>query len=290
MDKQAAADAGENLVQTEEETQQDEREHYGQAPDFRISFKLPRIIFKSISTEPDAHWLRQVAIATVRRFFYLTEDWHIGLESRRYPQLSGTIIIREKMAGERFEFDGASIPLPWLISLITIGVLRPLGVLLIASIVHDFAFRHGHLPVLRSDSDNEADAVNVPISREQADDLFRDIITVVNGNRVVGRAAWYFVRLGYWLRVRYNGELRTGQPPYLVGLSFLLFLGLIAGLVYTYSLPIVAVSALAIYLAFYVLTLHRLGIQSSLTATVLLLFILAGYVGMMRPLSAALGQ
>jgi hypothetical protein len=57
--------------------------------------------------------------------------------------LAGEIIIPQKVEGHLFELDGASIPLPWLVSLLTIGILRPLGVLLIASIVHDFAFRHG---------------------------------------------------------------------------------------------------------------------------------------------------
>ncbi|MEO0425072.1 MAG: DUF1353 domain-containing protein [Pseudomonadota bacterium] len=229
---------------------------FGKGEDVEVTLAgLPKIIFKSISTKPDAPWLRQIAIATVRRFFFLTEDWSMTLRSERFPNHSGTIIIPEITNGERFQFDGASIPVPWLVSLITVGVLRPLGVLLVASIVHDYAFRYGYLKV-RGDDGTVRD---VPIDRHDADELFREIVTVVNGNRAVGRLAWYFVRLGYWLGVKYNGKPRTGRPPTLVAISFVAALGLLGLLIWHYSLPVVAVTAVALYLAFYLVTLRALG-------------------------------
>ncbi|MEL7045157.1 MAG: DUF1353 domain-containing protein, partial [Pseudomonadota bacterium] len=177
---------------------QDDLEVFGEGTDFEVRLRLPHIVFKSISTRPDAHWLKQIAIASVRRFFYLAEDWSITLRSDRYPDFSGEIIVPETTDGERFEFDGASIPVPWLVSMITIGVLRPLGVLLIASLVHDYAFRYGYLKVAKAGGPPQ----KVIIKRDVADRLFRDIITVVNGNRIVGHVAWYFVRLGYWTGVK----------------------------------------------------------------------------------------
>ncbi|MEM6483707.1 MAG: DUF1353 domain-containing protein [Pseudomonadota bacterium] len=225
-------------------------------PDFEIRLTLPKILFRSIRTRPDAHWLRQVAIATERRYFYLTEDWHIELEASRYPFLTGKIVIPVETAGKRFEFDGASIPVPWLVSLLTVGVLRPLGVLLVASIVHDYAFRYGELLIQKA---GETEPAKVPVARHDADALFRDIITAVNGNRTVGRLGWYFVRLGYWLGVPYNGLPRTGVRPTLVGLSFLIFMALLVSAVVAFSwLPVVLV-ALGLYLLIYGLTLFELS-------------------------------
>ena len=247
------------LGEMEKRCMSDDRECYGDEPGFRLCFRLPKILFKSISTEPSSPWLRQIAIATERRFFYLAEDWEIDLISNRYTDFTGSIVIPVKTDERRFVFDGASIPVPWLISLITIGVFRPLGVLLIASIVHDFAFRYGYL-LIRSSGD---DVREIPIERHQADNLFREIVAVVNGNKVVGQLAWYFVRLGYWFCVRYNGQLRTGETPYLVGLSFSLFLGLFVFAVCYLGLSVVLTSSLVLYLCFYAVTLYKLGAGST---------------------------
>ncbi|MFK7829436.1 MAG: DUF1353 domain-containing protein [Congregibacter sp.] len=274
MGHKQAVDAGENLLKAEEETNQSQVEKFGEGSDFEITLKLPRIIFKPISTKPDAHWLQQVAIATLRRYFYLTEDWSIEVDSERYSSLAGTIVIPEKTNGERFEFDGASVPIPWLVSLLTIGVLRPLGVLLIASLVHDYAFRYGFLQIRNRSGALE----NVIVERDQADDLFRDIVTVVNGNRAVGRLAWYFVRLGYWSGVKYNGQYRTGRPPYGVGISFVLAIAVLVILALKYTLLTLVLGALAVYLSLYVLTLQRLRAVSNSMALLLIIGILVGYV------------
>ncbi len=242
------------VVETEVETGQNEAECYGEAPDFHICFKLPRIIFKSIITEPKASLLRQLAIATARRYFYLTEDWKLRLSSTRYPELEGEVVIpRKEEDGELFEFDGASIPLPWLVSLLTIGILRPLGVLLIASIVHDYAFRHGYLWVKKQSEEPE----KVAIERHMADRLFKDIIKVVNGNSTVGFLGWYFVRLGFWF-VPYHGKYRIGKKPIAVSISFLTILVFIGWVWSISSFAVMAFSFLALYLTVYVLTLKRL--------------------------------
>jgi hypothetical protein len=281
MGKAEISDVDGSVTETEEETGQNEIECYGKTPGFHICFRLPRIIFKSIITEPNANPLRQLAIATVRRFFYLTEDWKLTLLSTRYPELAGEIIIPRKVEGHLFEFDGASIPLPWLVSLLTIGILRPLGVLLIASIVHDFAFRHGHLWVRKQNGEVE----KVSMTRDVTDRLFRDIITVVNGNSIVGFLGWYFVRLGYWLGVRYNGERYTGEKPRAVGLSFLVILGLLIFIMYRYSFANVAFTFLAIYASFYVLTLNRLSTLSTKVSLIVILIIFVVYFIGMKTLS-----
>ncbi len=253
-------------------------EVFGEGTDFEVKLSLPRIVFKSISTKPNAHWLKQIAIASVRRFFYLADDWSITLRSERYPEFSGEIIVPETTDGERFEFDGASIPVPWLVSMITIGVLRPLGVLLIASLVHDYAFRYGYLKVAKE----SGPAQDVRIKRDVADGLFRDLITVVNGNRIVGHVAWYFVRLGYWTGVKYNGRRRSGRAPVSVLVSFLAFFGFLAFLVATYSLAEIALSAMALYLSLYVLTLNQLQTLNWKVAMAAVLAILLAYLAAMR--------
>lgn len=275
MEKNNVSNIGKAVIETENETGQDQIECYGKEPDFKVCFHLPRIIFKSIITEPKTKsHLRQLSLATVRRFFYLTENWELKLQSTRYPELAGTIVIPDKVGDKKFEFDGASIPVPWLVSLLTVGILRPLGVLLIASIVHDYAFRYGRLKV----SHGEGEPEDVAIPRDRADALFRDIINCVTGNRVIGFLGWYFVRLGFWLFVRYDGKFGTGKKPYSVLFSFIGILALLAIGIHKLSLAIIALSFLAIYLAFYLVTLNQLRVLSAAFTTISIVGLLFVYL------------
>ncbi len=285
MENKEVVQAGESLLEAEHETHQDRPEEYGREPDFRVSFKLPRIIFKSIRPSKEADTLERLAIATVRRYFYLTEDWYLDFSSKRYPRLSGEIVIPQKVDGDLFKFDGASIPLPWLISLLTVGILRPLGVLLIASIVHDFAFRHGHLRVRQPGGT----LIQVPVERHVADSLFRDIITTVNGNKVVGFLGWYFVRIGYWCGVKYHGSRCTGAPPYGVALSFLAIVACVIWMVAEFSFSKFVIYCLALYLAFYMLTLERLKRISTPAAMVCVVLILMTFMAAIKGIDRAAG-
>ena len=104
-------------------------------------------------------------------------------------------------------FDGASIPFPWLVSYLSFGVLRPLGILLSASVVHDFAFQFGYLPVIKNGKSK-----NVPVQRHDADELLRLVTQTLNGSNVFSRIAWHAVRLGWW-GIKYAGQRFTGKPP-----------------------------------------------------------------------------
>ncbi|EAQ96684.1 DUF1353 domain-containing protein [Congregibacter litoralis] len=254
---QTSSEAGDKLLSAERESKQDTPEVYGEGTGFTISLSIPRIIFKSFVTDPNASSLQQISLATKKREFYLTEDWRASIVSDRYPGLSGTIVVPEKTQGVRFVFDGASIPVPWLISLLTIGVLRPLGMLLVASILHDYAFRYGYL----TKETSQGHRTQFPVRRDVADALFRDIISTVNGNRFVGFVAWYFVRLGYWLRVPFNGE--TGHKPVVVGLSFLFLLIVAALLVVQFNVDTILVVLLTTYLFFYLVTLKTIDALSA---------------------------
>ncbi len=125
-----------------------------------------------------------------RRRFMIAEDWEIGV---RHELLTGRVSIPK----ETFHFDGASIPAHALVSFLSFGILRPLGVAFIPSLVHDYAYVHGGVRV---------DGTYKPLEREAADALFRDMFYAVYKGRpsFLGWAAWAAVRLGRFIGVEYN--------------------------------------------------------------------------------------
>ena len=189
---------------------------------------IPAIEPLTIHLKEKATTFQRVATATRRRFFNLKVDWKATVGRVNYkPELNGTIVVPRNHEGKEVDYDGASIPFPWLISLLTIGILRPLGILLTPSLVHDFAFKFGYLMVER-----DGNVSKVPISRDETDRLFRDLIATITKIKGLAWVAWYAVRLGYFLGVRYNGKLGGGKKPLFVGLttftSVAAFLGAIA--------------------------------------------------------------
>jgi len=178
---------------------------------------IPPVRLKSIRPKKRLTLIDRLVLATKPRKFGLAEDWCIQLDKVSYDQrLNGSVVIPQNKDGKPIDFDGASIPLPWLVSLLTLGILRPLGVMLTASIVHDYAYKFGHL--------KKDDGTEVQIERDVADRLFRDIIETVNKLPLVGFIAWFAVRLG-WPFVEYNGKAQGGKPPYL---EYLLLFVLVA--------------------------------------------------------------
>ena len=209
---------------------------------------IPPVRLKTIIPKQGSSRLERLALATKRRFFTLHNDWLIKFQDVSYePKLNGKIKIPDvDESGEKIIFDGASVPLPWLVSLLTIGILRPLGVMLIASIIHDYAYKYGHL--------QKVDGTAVVIDRHIADRLFRDIIGAVNGFPGVGYIGWFFVRIG-WIKVRYNNKQRGGKAPvieYLLLMSVLL-LFIAKGIVYSFS--IIVFWLVVLYLAFYIISM-----------------------------------
>ena len=171
--------------------------------------KLPPIELKTVSPGNQTGWLNRLALASKRRLFSLRHDWEFELGSIEYEQnMNAKVIIPNSLNGQKIYFDGASIPLPWLVSLLTFGVLRPLGVMLIGSVVHDFAYKTGFL-MINKDGKTE----QIPIQRHIADRLLRDIISTVNNMPVVAFFGWLFVRFG-WLFVRFNQQRFGGKVPY----------------------------------------------------------------------------
>lgn len=210
---------------------------------------IPPVRLKTIIPKQNSSWLERLALATKRRFFTLDKDWFINLEKiTSEPRLNGTIKIPDlDESGKKIIFDGASIPLPWLISLLTVGILRPLGVMLISSIVHDYAYKYGHLL--------KEDGTEIKIDRDVADRLLRDIIGTTNQLPVVGYIGWFFVRLG-WIKVKYNNKPRGGKAPVIEYSLFVLVVLLFIGLGIKFSFSLILFFFVILYLAFYCISIY----------------------------------
>ena len=155
--------------------------------------------------------LEKFRLATKRREFNLHEDWFFRLDCPDDERLQGRFLIPAKAEkhglADSGAYDGASIPCPWLISFLTMGAMRPLGILLMPSIVHDFLFSHGVL--LKEVGEGQYEKVE--ISRPEADTLFYHMIRDLNDLESVAWVAYYAVRFGYnW--VPYGGRLKGNMP------------------------------------------------------------------------------
>ena len=206
---------------------------------------LPPVELKTVKPNGHAGLLERLALASKRRLFSLKHDWKLELGGVDYqPKMNGQMIIPRSVEGKKLYFDGATIPLPWLVSLLTIGILRPLGVMLIGSVVHDFAYKHGYLII-----EKRGQRHNYPIERHIADRLLRDIIATVNNLPTVAFFGWLFVRFG-WLFVPYNNQRFGGRIPFW---EIPLALTLLAGLVYLLlkHLMLTAGALLAVYFFIY---------------------------------------
>ncbi|QEY31223.1 DUF1353 domain-containing protein [Synechococcus sp. RSCCF101] len=153
--------------------------------------------------------LGRIWAASRRRSFTLEYEWKATIANANFAShLNGEIIIPVEHGGKPLEFDGASVPMPWLVGMLSFGVLRPLGILLTASIVHDYAFCAGGLKYSSGDSFRV-------VTRQEADRLFREIVTDVNEMPFWGFLAWCAVRLGWVIGIKYAGKRFTESPPWL---------------------------------------------------------------------------
>jgi hypothetical protein len=207
---------------------------------------IPPVRLTSIKPRQRLTLVDRLVLATKPRQFTLAKDWCIQLDKVSYDKrLNGSVVIPVSENGKPTDFDGASIPLPWLVSLLTLGILRPLGVMLTASIVHDYAYKVGHL--------KKDDGTEVEIERDVADRLFRDIIETVTKLPLIGFIAWFAVRLG-WPFVRYNGKTQGGKPPYMEYLLLLVFIALFLVVAADVSFSALVSGAATVYVVLYFVT------------------------------------
>jgi hypothetical protein len=189
---------------------EDKTEYYEGAISVKFT-GLPSVKLVSVIIKDGAKWYQKLAEATRRRFFTLEKEWRIELDRVSYvKEINGTVIIPKSVQDKLIVFDGASVPMPWFVSFLSIGILRPLGIMLTASIVHDFAYKFGYLLVLKAGEDAPT---LIPVQRHNVDRLFRDIISTINGIGIFGWIAWYFVRIGWMVGVKYDGKYFGGKKP-----------------------------------------------------------------------------
>ncbi len=173
----------------------------------QVAFKMPAVQLVSMKSNTEkldaigSRLTRSIVswiLSTRRRKFVLQNDFEIIVGGFSMPELNGTLVIPAHRQHERIEFDGASIPMPWLVAALSFDVLRPLGALLIPSIVHDYLFYFGEVQVKGS-------AEPVKIDRETADELFLRLFQSVSGMRWWPWVAWVAVRAGAPI-IPYHGD------------------------------------------------------------------------------------
>ena len=188
--------------------------------------------------------LRKIQAACQRRMYSLLEDWTVDVNSYHIEKLNGQILIPAFHEGVKQIFDGASVPIPWLFSAATFGIARPMGVMLTASIIHDFAYDHGYILIKKS---SEQKHRKIYIDRHEADALFRDLMIDVTHMPKTSYLGWMVLRMG-WFCVDYAGNKRGGVKPYFEVLPLIfLVIGFISFLFITPK-PLLAILA-ACYLA-----------------------------------------
>jgi len=136
-------------------------------------------------------------IVTTRKW-KIEEDWTYEMEGTKYRIPKG------------FIFDGASVPKyfrSW---------LSPMGVLLIAGLIHDYAYRVEGLLLDTS--------VKVPLTQLEADTIFREVAIAVNGFKIINYIAYYALRLGGWIAWRKHRNMNIISNKILVLITGLVLL------------------------------------------------------------------
>ena len=141
---------------------------------------MPKLQPLPILTKGKGFWKGILMWLLSTRNWVLTDDWKYNIDGEEYVIPSG------------FQFDGASIP-KFLRSFFS-----PVGVLLIGGLVHDYAYKYKTL--LKK---NKKDTMG-EITQKRADEIFRDINTIVNGFYTMNRLAYWSLRVGGF--VAWNGH------------------------------------------------------------------------------------
>lgn len=162
--------------------------------------EMPIMEPKLINTDGKNAWKRFWQCGKSRNFL-LYKDWQITLSGmERNPlygkALNGTIVIKrdevlQNKTPQRVCFDGATVPLPRLVWILSLGAIRPLGVLLMGSIVHDYCFKYGGLWY----RDESGEVRFKEVNREQADRLFHDMTVSINKTPLLAKLTWWSVRI-----------------------------------------------------------------------------------------------
>jgi len=189
---------------------------------------FPELVLQRFRKTEEKGFLAKFKFACQRRMHRLNHDWCFEVSNYSIQKLNGIIKIPATHASQELCTDGASMPMPWIFSAITFGIARPTGAMLLPSLVHDFAYIHGYVLVSK---DGGNSYVETKLTREEADMLFKDMLTQITQLSSISTLGWMVLRLGWWF-VDYPGESQA-NPPFkdvailvigLIGLVLLFFL------------------------------------------------------------------
>lgn len=140
-----------------------------------LSKDMPSLRPVPIKTKGKNFAGRVWSLLTVVREWEVIEDWYFRLPN-------GVLIIIPK----GFIFDGASVPKPlW-------GLLSPVGLLLTAGLIHDFAYRYDYLWSI--DFNGQFYKYNLGSGQKHWDDLFKQISVETNGMIITDQLSWLALR------------------------------------------------------------------------------------------------
>ena len=149
--------------------------------DFNFTFKeYPHLQPKKIDTKSKGFWGAVILWLLGTRHWTVVKDWHFNIDGTDYVIPKG------------FDFDGASVPK------FLATFLSPVGVLLIAGLVHDYAYKHRVLVHKGKKKTTE------PMSQKEADQIFRDVNIDVNGFVFMNLLAYWALRVAGF--VAWNGH------------------------------------------------------------------------------------
>ncbi len=142
--------------------------------------EMPKLQPIPIKTKNVPYLVRLWRWITSIRKWQLLEDW-------KYTLRDGTVII----VPEGYVFDGASIPKPlW-------GIISPVGLLLIPSLIHDYAYQFDQL--ISTSEEGERSLYQQGAGRNYWDNLFKEVALDVNGIALTSFLAWLAVVLFGWI-------------------------------------------------------------------------------------------
>lgn len=147
------------------------------------SLEMPKLQPIRIEIKHVSYWVRLWKWITYIRKWRLLEDWHYTLRDKT------RIVVP---AG--YVFNGASIPRPFW------AILSPVGLLLIPSLLHDYAYQYNQLIALNDNG--ERVTYESGAGRAYWDTLFRDVALDVNGIAITSILAWLGVTLFGWIAWR----------------------------------------------------------------------------------------
>lgn len=127
----------------------------------------------TIDTKHHGFWGAIWCWIITTRTWKIEEDWFYYLDGVQHVVKHG------------FVFDGASVPKyfrSW---------LSPMGILLIAGLVHDWGYKYAGLQVVGKQFKKDA---HIEKNQKEMDTIFRDIAIEVNGFHFLNKVMYYVLR------------------------------------------------------------------------------------------------